>query len=424
MSRNPPPRGRNYPFAQRGSAFWEKCHVTFDQAVDMFYDQTAMQQHLGHDPIVNSLVYKRVTYPTIFDAQRAYTQDQNAFYQKKEQEQLALEARGIKAFKNMNDAIRSRLNPTEDGLANPLERPLKPMGEVSKGIFEQFTSELAHAPSGRSAEIASVQPYSPVNDPYSSEPLLYSQTQTVEKVLSDSLALECSLEDEMAKNMQHVLITDLEDAHKILHNVWIDSGKDVAALAASINTAKSWFNHTEPMFDAASIAKQFGDMNIKADLVESRGKIFVAFNGTDLNGKALKHALVNGTRVNMNGKKYPLNSFKAMQTGFSPKSRAANFKGAGVLTFVVSASIATSDLVFKDDYHLVDWFGNVGSDMFKALVQFGAGEAILWGVVAASGYVLVGAIAVAVTYGIIEWAWGEYNIANSIVEVLEDAVEN
>lgn len=165
MSRNPPPKGRNYPFAQRGSAFWEKCHVTFDQAVDMFYDQTAMQQHLGHDPIVNSLVYKRVTYPTIFDAQRAYTQDQNAFYQKKEQEQLALEARGIKAFKNMNDAIRSRLNPTEDGLANPLERPLKPMGEVSNGILEQFTSELIHEPSGRSADIASLQPDSPEINP-------------------------------------------------------------------------------------------------------------------------------------------------------------------------------------------------------------------------------------------------------------------
>ncbi|MER2497777.1 DUF3289 family protein, partial [Vibrio neptunius] len=158
MSRNPPPKGRNYPFAQRGSAFWEQCHVTYDQAVDMYYDQTAMQQHLGHNPIVNSLVYKRVTYPNIFDAQRAYTQDQNSFYQKKEQEQLELEARGIKAFKNMNDAIRGRLNPTEDGLANPLERPLKPMGDVSKGIFEQFTNEVVHEPSARSAEIASVQP--------------------------------------------------------------------------------------------------------------------------------------------------------------------------------------------------------------------------------------------------------------------------
>ncbi len=106
--------------------------------------------------------------------------------------------------------------------------------------------------------------------------MLDSQTQTVEKVLSDSLALECSLEDEMAKNMQHVLIMDSEDAYKILHNVWVDSGKDATALAARINKAKSWCNHTEPMFDA--------------------------FNGTDLNGKALKHAFVNGTRINMNGK--------------------------------------------------------------------------------------------------------------------------
>ena len=74
----------------------------------MYYDQTAMQQHLGHDPLVNSLVYKRVKYPTIFDAQRAYTQDSKSFYQKKEQEQLELEAKGIEEFKKMNDAIRGR----------------------------------------------------------------------------------------------------------------------------------------------------------------------------------------------------------------------------------------------------------------------------------------------------------------------------
>lgn len=85
-----------------------------------------------------------------------------------------------------------------------------------------------------------------------------SQGLKTPQVLNDSIGLQCSLEDEMAKNHQHVLITDLEDAHKILHNVWLDSGKDVAALSTSINTAKSWFNHTEPMFDAASIAKQFG----------------------------------------------------------------------------------------------------------------------------------------------------------------------
>ncbi len=249
-----------------------------------------------------------------------------------------------------------------------------------------------------------------------------SQGLKTPQILSDSIGLQCSLEDEMAKNHQHVLITDLEDAHKILHNVWLDSGKDVAALAASINTAKSWFNHTEPMFDAASIAKQFGDMNIKADLVESRGKIFVAFNGTDQNGKVLKHAFVNGSRINMSGKKYPLNSFKAMQTGFSPKSRVANFKGAGVLTFVVSASIATSDLEFKDDYHLVDWFGNVGSDMFKFMLQSAIGEAALFAAAVLGQPIIIGAIAVTATYLLIEWAWSEYKISQTIVERLESAI--
>ncbi|ENM3851151.1 hypothetical protein NTE31_003455 [Vibrio cholerae] len=241
--------------------------------------------------------------------------------------------------------------------------------------------------------------------------------------LRDSLSSQCSLEEEMAKNHQHVLIADLEDAHKILHNIWLESGRDVAAIAASINTSKSWFNHTEPMFNAHSIVKQFGDMGIKADLVESKGKTFVAFSGTDKNGKVLNHAFVNGTRINMNGKKYPLNSFKSMQAGFSPKSKSANFKGAAALTFVVSASIATTDLVFKDDYHLVNWFGNVGSDMFKALVQFGAGEAALFAAAFYGASILSGAVIVVLAYVLIEVVWEEYKISDKVVGGINSALE-
>ncbi len=287
------------------------------------------------------------------------------------------------------------------------------------GVFMQGST-----PTGAQSSSLNTQSNSLTNDPYRSEPFLYSQTQTAKKILSDSLALECSLEEELAKNHQQVLIADLEDAHKILHNLWLEMGKDIAVIAASINNAKSWFNHTEPMFDAISIAKQFGDMNIKADLVESKGKTFIAFNGTSKNGSRLKHAFVNGTRINMNGKKYPLNSFKSAQAGFSPQSRSANFKGAALLTFAVSASIATTDLVFKDDYHLVDWFGNVGADMFKALLQYGVGEAALFAAVTLSGSLLVGGVACAFAYLAIEFMWGKYNISNSIVTELKNAVEN
>ncbi|RTZ15681.1 hypothetical protein EJ063_11435 [Vibrio aquaticus] len=56
------------------------------------------------------------------------------------------------------------------------------------------------------------------------------------------MGLQGSLEEEMTKNKQHVMIVDLEDAHKILHNVWFEVGKDTAVIAASIKTDKAWSN--------------------------------------------------------------------------------------------------------------------------------------------------------------------------------------
>ncbi|MEF1285989.1 hypothetical protein QTN94_19245 [Vibrio sp. M250220] len=76
---------------------------------------------------------------------------------------------------------------------------------VSLGQGVSFGDRSSTSPSSNFTSSASH--LSQVNDPYRSEPLLFSQTQTIDKILSDSLALECSLEEEMAKNMQHVLIT-------------------------------------------------------------------------------------------------------------------------------------------------------------------------------------------------------------------------
>lgn len=126
-----PIKGRSYPFPPRNSAMWKGFHVSYDQAVEMFYDQTALQQYLGNDPLIYTNKYKRVTYPTIQDAQEFYTRDQLDFYIKKEQEYLKQEALGISSFKKINSAIRSRINPTEDGIQNVGERPLSEMGRLT-----------------------------------------------------------------------------------------------------------------------------------------------------------------------------------------------------------------------------------------------------------------------------------------------------
>ncbi|EGQ7796279.1 hypothetical protein RG677_004802 [Vibrio parahaemolyticus] len=334
MSGNPPPKGRNYPFAQRHSASWETCHVTYDQAVEMFYDQTAMQQYLGHDPVVNSLVYKKVKYPTIFDAQRAYTQDQNAFYQEKEQEQLALEARGIKAFKNMNDAIRSRLNPTEDGLANPLERPLKPMGEVSKGIFQQLTSELAHAPSGRSAEIASVQPNSPEINPNN----MYWPPYNF-------------LAKEGEKEIHIRYTQDVVETTVLAPEEWKE-------FFDSLDKVQNIGGAMKGTYDAFDTAKKLGGLGVTAYVKTHNGVDYLILKGYKQHMKTL----LAGNRFKASNPQVVKLSLGALD---SVKGMARYVKVTAPMEILVGSAINVLKYVLNDEYTLKD----LGVDEAKLLVN-------------------------------------------------------
>ncbi len=60
--------------------------------------------------------------------------------------------------------------------------------------------------------------------------------------------------------------------------------------------------------------------------------------------------------------------------------------------------------------------------MFKALLQFGAGEAVLFIVLSFGGTIVFGLIAVAVVYGTIEWLWGDYKVNDEIVKGLESVI--
>ncbi|MCR9764530.1 hypothetical protein [Vibrio parahaemolyticus] len=391
MSGNPPPKGRNYPFAQRHSASWETCHVTYDQAVEMFYDQTAMQQYLGHDPVVNSLVYKKVTYPTIFDAQRAYTQDQNAFYQEKEQEQLALEARGIKAFKNMNDAIRSRLNPTEDGLANPLERPLKPMGEVSKGIFEQLTSELAHAPSGRSAEIASVQPNSPEINP---------------------------------NNMYWPPYNFLaKDGEKEIHIRYTQDVVETTVLAPeewkeffdSLDKVQNIGGAMKGTYDAFDTAKKLGGLGVTAYVKTHNGVDYLILKGYKQHMKTL----LAGNRFKASNPQVVKLSLGALD---SVKGMARYVKVTAPMEILVGSAINVLKYVLDDEYTLKD----LGVDEAKLLVNVlvVAGTALAIGTLAVPTTVL-GTAMILVSASLFIWTVDqttdfEKKLVNLVLENFDD----
>ena len=391
MSGNPPPKGRNYPFAQRHSASWETCHVTYDQAVEMFYDQTAMQQYLGHDPVVNSLVYKKVKYPTIFDAQRAYTQDQNAFYQQKEQEQLALEARGIKAFKNMNDAIRSRLNPTEDGLANPLERPLKPMGEVSKGIFEQLTSELAHAPSGRSPEIASVQPNSPEINPNN----MYWPPYNF-------------LAKEGEKEIHIRYTQDVVETTVLAPEEWKE-------FFDSLDKVQNIGGAMKGTYDAFDTAKKLGGLGVTAYVKTHNGVDYLILKGYKQHMKTL-----------LAGNRFKASNPQVVKLGLgaldSAKGMARYVKVTAPMEILVGSAINVLKYVLDDEYTLKD----LGVDEAKLLVNVlvVAGTALAIGTLAVPTTVL-GTAMILVSASLFIWTVDqttdfEKKLVNLVLENFDD----
>lgn len=237
--------------------------------------------------------------------------------------------------------------------------------------------------------------------------------------------LSDQLRDVLEANHKKAIILTLADAAATLKDMareysWEKHGKQTLETASTINDVGGY---GAAIYKAYDLAKQFGDHGVKAEVFTSRGKEYIAITTKNNGDKVMRHALVNGVRVKFNGHKYRLNNYKMMQLGLSPQSRASGYKGGAVVTFIISATINTNELVFNDDYHLVDWFGNVGTDMFKGMVAIGAGEAALLALGLTGGAAIVGGVlAVVAVSVIIEFVFKEWEVSEKVVSGLKNAI--
>ena len=126
--------GRSYPFPSRTSMFWETCHVTYDQAVEMFHAQTATQQAMGQNPIVSSSKLKRVKYSSIHDAQAEYSKQTVEKSLDFEKRILEVKETGNQSAKSLIDNINSYKSPTFDGMNDSGQTQKKYVGDDAKTI--------------------------------------------------------------------------------------------------------------------------------------------------------------------------------------------------------------------------------------------------------------------------------------------------
>ncbi|RKJ83437.1 hypothetical protein D6R50_24725 [Aeromonas veronii] len=220
------------------------------------------------------------------------------------------------------------------------------------------------------------------------------------------------------KDMAKELAVELKDKAESFS--WEKDGTKTLEAASSAN---DFGGYGAAVYKAYDLAKQFGDYGVKAEVFTSKGKEYIAITTKNNGDKVMRHALVNGVRIKFNGHKYRLNNYKVVQLGLTPQSRASGYKGGAVATFFISVAINTNDLIFNDNFHLVNWFGNVGTDMFKGMLAIGAGEAVLLAMGLTGGTaIVVGAIVVVAVSVAIDMVFKEWKVSDRVISGLENAI--
>lgn len=125
-------------------------------------------------------------------------------------------------------------------------------------------------------------------------------------------------------NHKKAIILTPEDAHKTLLSMWEEQG---TAGMKVLDKLRDYSSHGNALYKSYELVKQFGSLGVATEVFTMRGKEYIAITTKNNSSKVLRHVLVNGVRVKLNGKQYRVNNPKIIQLGLAPQSRVQGFKG-------------------------------------------------------------------------------------------------
>ena len=244
--------------------------------------------------------------------------------------------------------------------------------------------------------------------------------------------------DEWNKNLQEELKSYLEDRHtqvcifsvddaaKCALNIWQQKKEDGETIGSDIlnilNEIHSKVDMGVGLVAAAKVSKALGGLGVTVKQYFDAKGIERVIVSSLWNDSKMHYAVVNGLNVKKNHP-YRITNPTIKQLGVLAEDTVNGFKKGAVLSFIISATINTNELVFNDDYHLVDWCGSMGSDLFKAMsvlalssrvvvftVAFGISMPLIAGVLVWVGIELF-----------VDWMWDKFEVKSTIVNRLKDA---
>lgn len=165
------------------------------------------------------------------------------------------------------------------------------------------------------------------------------------------------------------------------------------------------------------ILNEFRNINITAtEYVGANGNTYIRLSG---------HA---GIRAYLNGTRYLINNPRILYMGVGTQGMNNVSVGAARFAIVFSAAYRVVELIFKDEYSLVDFFVNVTMDMAKLAISIQITAAITGGITTAAlatgtsvMLVALGVFAVGLLIGLaLYWLDEEFQISTTIIKGLKN----
>ncbi|MCG9680452.1 hypothetical protein [Vibrio sp. Isolate24] len=308
--------------------------------------------------------------------------------------------------------------------------------EAQQGVDKKMQRNPVKSPATQALEANRINRASELPNTVPTVPMPPSTQQTAFAETQSSMAwppynplapegekdLTDKLKETLERNHIQVQVMTLWDAMVYTVNNWTamtEDGKTFGAdVLQNINKIKGYLDKGTAIINAVFLAKALGGLGIVAkETTTKNGKAAIVISSV-WNDSKMHYATVNGINIKKNHP-YPMDNPKIQQLGFAKNTKIRGAIKAGVLTIIISAALATEQLINNDEYHMVDWYGSMGTDLLK----IGITSVLTLLFVPSSVPIIIGvaiAIGIAVT---VDFLFAQFEVQDKITEELKVATE-
>ncbi|MCG9781271.1 PAAR domain-containing protein [Vibrio brasiliensis] len=236
--------------------------------------------------------------------------------------------------------------------------------------------------------------------------------------------LKNDLREYLEGRHKQVCILTVEDAARCALNLWHRKNDEGETLGKSVlDTLKEIHSKIDlgiGLIASYKVSKALGGLGVTVkQFVDSKGVERVIISSL-WNDSKVYYAVVNGLNIKKNHP-YRITNPTIKQLGVLAEDTVNGFKKGAVLSLIISATINTNELVFNDDYHLVDWCGAMGSDLFKAMTSLSV-SILAISVAALLGLsvpIVIGFVIYAVIDVGIGFLWGRFEVEDEMISLMK-----